>query len=51
MSRRRWNTLVGSLFADRIERKWQVCLSSKGISEFGVAFQTEAVPLIIGRRQ
>jgi MFS transporter, putative metabolite:H+ symporter len=41
--------LVSSLFADRIERKWQVCLSCIGIAVFGVAFsfQTEAVPLII----
>jgi hypothetical protein len=47
MSRRRWNTLVSSLFADRIERKWQVCMSSTGIAVFGVASQTEATPLII----
>jgi putative MFS transporter len=41
--------LVSSLFADRIERKWQVCLSCIGIAAFGVAFsfQTGAVPLII----
>src|ERR1700760_511066 len=41
--------LVSSLFADRIERKWQVCLSCLGIAVFGIAFsfQTEAVPLII----
>ena len=41
--------LVSSLFADRIERKWQVCLSCIGIAVFGIAFsfQTEAVPLII----
>ena len=41
--------LVSSLFADRIERKWQVCLSCIGLAVFGLAFsfQTEAVPLII----
>ncbi len=41
--------LVSTLFADRIERKWQVCLSCIGIAVFGIAFsfQTEAVPLII----
>ena len=41
--------LVSCLFADRIERKWQVCLSCIGIATFGIAFsfQTEAVPLII----
>jgi putative MFS transporter len=41
--------LLSSLFADRIERKWQVCLSCLGIAVFGIAFsfQTEAVPLII----
>jgi putative MFS transporter len=41
--------LVSSLFADRIERKWQVCLSCIGIAVFGIvfSFQTEAVPLII----
>jgi putative MFS transporter len=41
--------LLSSLFADRIERKWQVCLSCIGIAAFGIAFslQTEALPLII----
>ena len=41
--------LLSTLFADRIERKWQVCLSCIGIAVFGIAFsfQTEAVPLII----
>jgi putative MFS transporter len=41
--------LLGSLFADRIERKWQVCLSCTGLAVFGVlfSFQTEATPLII----
>jgi putative MFS transporter len=41
--------LVSTLFADRIERKWQVCLSCLGIAVFGILFslQTEAGPLII----
>jgi putative MFS transporter len=41
--------LFSSLFADRIERKWQVCISCIGIAVFGIAFsfQTEALPLII----
>ena len=41
--------LFSSLFADRIERKWQVCLSCIGIAVFGMAFafQTSAIALII----
>jgi len=41
--------LIGTMFADRIERKWQVCLSCIGIAVFGVlfSFQTEAGPLIV----
>ncbi len=41
--------LVSTLFADRIERKWQVCLSCLGIAVFGIlfSFQTEAGPLIV----
>ncbi len=41
--------LVSTLFADRIERKWQVCLSCLGIAVFGIlfSFQTDAGPLII----
>jgi putative MFS transporter len=41
--------LVSSWLADRIERKWQVCLSCTGIAVFGILFatQTDAVPLII----
>jgi MFS transporter, putative metabolite:H+ symporter len=41
--------LLGSGFADRIERKWQVCLSCIGIAAFGIlfSFQTAAIPLII----
>ena len=41
--------LIGSLFSDKIERKWQVCLSCLGIGVFGIlfSFQTEAGPLIL----
>ena len=41
--------LLSTLFADKIERKWQVCISCFGIAVFGIlfSFQTEAVPLII----
>jgi putative MFS transporter len=41
--------LLSTLFADRIERKWQVCLSCLGIAVFGVlfSFQTGAMPLIL----
>jgi putative MFS transporter len=41
--------LVSTLFADRIERKWQVCFACIGIAVFGIAFslQTQAAPLII----
>ena len=41
--------LVSSFLADKIERKWQVCLSCLGIAVFGIAFSTQvdAVPLII----
>ena len=41
--------LVSSLLADKIERKWQVCLSCAGIGLFGILFstQTEALPLIV----
>jgi putative MFS transporter len=41
--------LLGAKFADRIERKWQVCLSCAGIAVFGILFstQSEALPLIV----
>ncbi|WP_158932607.1 MFS transporter [Acidisphaera sp. S103] len=41
--------LFSSMFADRIERKWQVCISCIGIAVFGIAFafQTSAGPLIV----
>jgi MFS transporter, putative metabolite:H+ symporter len=41
--------LISSLFADRMERKWQVCISCLGIAVFGILFSTQsaALPLII----
>ena len=41
--------LLSTLFADKIERKWQLCLACAGLAAFGVLFstQTEAAPLII----
>jgi putative MFS transporter len=41
--------LLGALFSDRIERKWQVCISCAGIAVCGILFsvQTNAVPLIV----
>jgi MFS transporter, putative metabolite:H+ symporter len=41
--------LLSARFADKIERKWQVCLSCAGIALFGILFstQSEALPLII----
>ena len=32
------------LFADRIERKWQVCLGAIGIGVFGMLFARSTVP-------
>lgn len=41
--------LISSLFADKMERKWQVCISCLGIAAFGILFSTQstALPLII----
>ena len=41
--------LLGTLFADRMERKWQVCSGAVGIAVFGMLFAnaTEAVLLIV----
>jgi MFS transporter, putative metabolite:H+ symporter len=40
---------INMLFADRVERKWQVCLSCLSISIFGILFanQTSAAALIV----
>jgi MFS transporter, putative metabolite:H+ symporter len=41
--------LISAALADKIERKWQVCLSCIGLAICGIVFstQTEATPLII----
>ncbi|MBN8874188.1 MAG: MFS transporter [Rhodospirillales bacterium] len=41
--------LLGALVADRMERKWQICLAATGIAVFGLAFaaQSAAIPLIV----
>jgi putative MFS transporter len=41
--------LLGAVFADKMERKWQVCVSCIGIAAFGILFSTQsaALPLII----
>src|SRR5215469_3037689 len=40
--------LLGTLIADRIERKWQICLGAVGIGVFGMLFaNSEAAALIL----
>jgi putative MFS transporter len=39
--------LLGTLIADRIERKWQVCLGAIGIGVFGMAFANAGVPSLL----
>jgi MFS transporter, putative metabolite:H+ symporter len=36
--------LLGTLIADRIERKWQICLGALGIGVFGMLFANSTVP-------
>jgi len=36
--------LIATLFADKIERKWQVCISALGIAVFGLIFATQEAP-------
>ncbi|MBV9199306.1 MAG: MFS transporter [Alphaproteobacteria bacterium] len=36
--------LVGTLIADRIERKWQICLGAVGIGVFGMLFANSEAP-------
>jgi putative MFS transporter len=36
--------LLGTLIADRIERKWQICLGALGIGVFGMSFANATVP-------
>jgi putative MFS transporter len=40
---------LGFLVADRIERKWQICIAAASLGFFGLIFagQTQAVPLIV----
>jgi putative MFS transporter len=37
--------LLGTLIADRMERKWQVCAGATGIGVFGMLFANAGVPL------
>jgi MFS transporter, putative metabolite:H+ symporter len=39
--------LLCTLIADRIERKWQVCLGAIGIGVFGMAFANAGVPAML----
>ena len=34
--------LLGALIADRMERKWQICLAALGIAVFGLAFASQS---------
>jgi putative MFS transporter len=36
--------LLGTLIADRIERKWQICLGALGIGVFGMLFANSELP-------
>jgi putative MFS transporter len=39
--------LLGALIADRIERKWQICLAAVGIAGFGLAFSAQQDPTLL----
>jgi MFS transporter, putative metabolite:H+ symporter len=39
--------LISTLFADKIERKWQICISALGIAVFGLIFATQEAPAIL----
>jgi putative MFS transporter len=39
--------LLGTLIADRIERKWQICLGAIGIGVFGMLFANAEVPALL----
>ncbi|HEY0184580.1 MAG TPA: MFS transporter [Rhodopila sp.] len=39
--------LLGTFVADRIERKWQICLAAAGIAGFGLAFSAERDPTLL----
>jgi len=39
--------LLGMLIADKIERKWQICLAAAGIAACGLAFSAERDPTLL----
>ena len=39
--------LLGTLIADRIERKWQICLGALGIGVFGMLFANAELPAML----
>jgi len=39
--------LISTLFADKIERKWQICISALGIAVFGLIFTTQEAPGVL----
>jgi putative MFS transporter len=39
--------LLGTLIADRIERKWQICLGAVGIGVFGMLFANAVLPVAL----
>ena len=39
--------LLGTLIADRIERKWQVCMGAIGIAVFGLLFANAQLPTML----
>jgi putative MFS transporter len=39
--------LLGTLIADQIERKWQICLGAVGIGVFGMLFANAEVPAVL----
>jgi putative MFS transporter len=39
--------LLGTLIADRIERKWQICLGAVGIGVFGMLFANATAPALL----
>jgi MFS transporter, putative metabolite:H+ symporter len=39
--------LLGTLIADRIERKWQICLGAIGIGAFGMLFANAELPAML----
>jgi putative MFS transporter len=39
--------LLGTLIADRIERKWQICLGALGIGVFGMLFANSELPVAL----